>query len=288
VDVVTRWCDAARGGAQRLGVFAALAAGSQDAEAMAARLGCKPRRLRALLDVLAATGDLARASSPSATEAPGARLVAEVIARDRPLGAADGEALRREARALPVGPLLGERTGLPKHELAALIAPELDADATFLDAGGGLGDVSAEIARLLPAVRVVLVDLPAVAAAATRRLGRAVSVLAGDLRRAPLPAARVALLGNVLHMHGPEGAAGIVAAVATAVSAGGLLVAKDLDRTTLPGLLFNLGAALYADDGEVHDEARVTAWLTAAGLAVERRVVLPFAPEAYVLCARQC
>ncbi len=238
------------------------------ARAAAARLGLTPgasggRRLRALVEAM----DRLRAWGEDAPDAPGAAALVEVVGRDAPLRPEDPWSLRLDARALAVGPLLG--TGSAPG-LAELIVPKLRG-GLFLDAGGGLGDVTLAVLAAAPGTPALLVDVPAVAAAARRRLGAGVTVVAGDLREVELPPASVGLLANVLHMHGPEDAARIVARVGAAVET---LVVKDLWRGSTRAALFDLCAAVHSDDGQTHDEARARAWLAAAGHRLESRVEL--------------
>jgi hypothetical protein len=81
----------------------------------------------------------------------------------------------------------------------------------------------------------------------------------------------VALLANVLHLHGPAAGARLVARLAAALDGGGLLVVKDLaiaeDRSGPPaGVLFALNMALYTDEGDVHPPSLIARWMREAGL----------------------
>lgn len=269
----TRFARAAACTARALGVADALV-DPLSIDEILARTAVPARRLRPLLELLVgagylardASGRLARGAEPWPATAPGATLIAEVIRRDRAYDAShDGWALQLEARPLAPGALLsvGAAASLAEHVLSWL-----PAGGVFLDAGGGLGDVTRAVLAAAPDARAVLVDLPAHAALARRALaslGDRVEIVDGDLRTAALPVFDVAVLANVLHLHAPAAAAEIVAAVRRA-SPDGTIIVKDIvhDITgdgRLRALAFAVATVVFDDRGEVHAATDLVRWL---------------------------
>jgi hypothetical protein len=221
-------------------------------------LGQRPahpsRRMRALLAVIDALGVGADAPRPRVPTEGWGRL-AEVIRSDRPL---------------PIDPV--HEHAYQRHLLAASApaARELVArlpawlgrtPGSLVDLGGGAGAYTAAFLDAYPAATATLVDVPAVAALARvelARFGDRVRVIAGDARIVETGDHDVALLANVLHLHGPAACAELCAAAARA---GELVVVKDLDPATLQGKLFALGMALYTEAGAVYSAAGIAGWL---------------------------
>jgi len=292
--------EAAIAAAHQLGLFRALSHGSMTLDELARAIGVDAglHRLRALVDVLAATGVLVvdrsgatpRFSAPSAAPAhpavarAGWGLLADVVRSNRPLTVED-EALRRFHAHLATAGAAAAR------ELASLLEGE-----SLLDLGAGAGVYSKAFLDVHPAGRATLVDTRDVLAIARAWLGE----LAGRAQFVEGDASVVdagtdhdiVLLANILHLH-PEGmCARLCAAAARAVAPGGTVVIKDLrideDRTgPLDGLQFALNMAIYTDAGDVYPTSQLRAWLGDAGLVdiVERR--LDAAPDAVVVIARR-
>jgi 2-polyprenyl-3-methyl-5-hydroxy-6-metoxy-1,4-benzoquinol methylase len=287
---------AAAAAAHALGLCDALADRSADAATLALRLGCDGRKMRALLDVLALAGWLAR-------EAEGFRVVAMP-----PREAVVEGGWSRLAEAIRSGravddPLAGEGLARFHEHLVAAGAPAarelaarlVDLGDRVLDAGGGMGGYAAAFLDASPTAQVTLVDRAPVlelARAHLARLGDRARLVAGDAERVTGGPYDVALLANLLHLHDPATCARIVAACAAALRPGGTLVVKDLrvdvDRSGPPaGVLFALNMALYTDGGDVYDAPTLAGWMTAAGLADVRVSSLAAAPDAHVLVARR-
>ena len=100
----------------------------------------------------------------------------------------------------------------------------------------------------------------------------------------------MALLGNVLHLHGPSWCARFVAAAARYVRPGGRVIIKELrvddDRTgPLEGLLFALNMAIYTGEGDVYVTSQLRAWLAEAGLVNVRPIALAAAADGVCLVA---
>ncbi|MFO1057937.1 MAG: methyltransferase [Dongiaceae bacterium] len=148
--------------------------------------------------------------------------------------------------ALP-GALAADRVAAYSRLMAAsqpMIAAEvLDAypvgrHRCLLDLGGGEGGFVAAAAARAPALQLMLVDLPAVAARAEARLAGAglagrVQVLGRDFVRDPLPrGADLVTLVRVLHDHGDSAVAAILRAAHAALPPGGtLLIAEPMSGT---------------------------------------------------------
>jgi SAM-dependent methyltransferase len=316
--------DAAIAAACELGVFAALSRGpaSLDELAEAIGVGRGRRRLRALLDVLAAIGVLTcerceraatpRFATPAAVppcpvvSAAGWGRLAEVIRRDRPLPATDGVgagAAGDGAGAAGDGAgAAGDGERRFHHHLAragAAAAEELVGQlgaTSLLDLGAGAGAYSRAFLAARPERTATLVDTRGVLGLAAEWLGS----LAARARFVEGDASEVdagdgygaALLANVLHLHPPDMCARLVAAAARAVAPGGVVVIKDLrvddDRTgPLEGLLFAVNMAIYTEAGDVYPTSQLHAWLAAAGLVDIEARRLVAAPDAVVLIARR-
>jgi hypothetical protein len=242
--------------AEELRLFAALrdsaeARGSVEArdsvEALAARLGVRPRRLRALIGALACEGLLAPDASPPHVPVPddGWGRLAEVIRSDRPLDAKKHERSFHEHLAQ-----VGEA---PARELAARLM-EWAEPPTLLDLGGGLGTYArAFVERGGSAVVIDCPDVIAHAAPAAR-----LEWVAGDIFEIERAGFGVVLLCNVLHLYGAEECARLCA---RAARMGRVVVVKDLDRRTPAGSWFALNMALYTESGDVHDPAQILEWL---------------------------
>jgi hypothetical protein len=102
----------------------------------------------------------------------------------------------------------------------------------------------------------------------------------------------VALLSNVLHLHGEDAGRELCAAAARAVRPGGSVIVKEVrieeDRSgPMTGLLFALNMAVYTRDGDVYEPSRMRAWMEAAGLVRIEEVRLEADAGAIVLIGRR-
>jgi len=304
-------CDAALAAGHELGVFDALArTGPASLDQLAGEIGVATgsHRLRALLEVLAALGVIARERADTAVAAemvPRFGLVGTVPAH--PVVARAGWGLLadviRHDRPLP--PETEDTAGSVRrlhHHLAsagAAAARELVAwlgTSSLLDLGAGAGAYSKAFLGAHPDARATLVDTAEVLTIAGEWLGPlaerarlvegdAATVDAGDGYGA-------VLLVNLLHLHSPAMCARLCGAAAGAVAPGGVVVIKDLrvddDRTgPLEGLLFALNMAIYTEAGDVYATSQLRTWLADAGLVdiAERR--LAAAPDAVVVIAHR-
>lgn len=173
-------------------------------------------------------------------------LLADVIRSDRPLPLEHGRGYHDHLVAAGAA---------AARELAPLLAGD-----SLLDLGGGAGTYTAAYLDAHPHARATIVDAPDVIELAKENLARfadRVTFVAGDARQSHAPH-DVALLANVLHLHGADACKQIVDA---AMRAAPRVVVKDLRADTLEGKLFALGMAIYTDAGDVYTEAQIRAWL---------------------------
>jgi len=164
-----------------------------------------------------------------------------------------------------------------QHLVADLIldAYPLATHRCLLDVGGGDGTFLLTAARRAPGLRLMLFDLPAVAARARRRfaaagLGERAQAHGGSFLADPLPAgADVVTLVRVLHDHDDEAALAILRAARRALAPGGtLLVGEpmcDAHETQAMSAAY-FGMYLFAmGQGRARTPAELGALLQAAG-----------------------
>jgi SAM-dependent methyltransferase len=296
--------------ANRLGLFTLLADGPLDGEAVARRLGTRPRPTGLLLKALVALGLLEQGAGGFANSA----LSAAYLVAGRPgyLGdairysdnlyrpwAALEETLRDGVPAMAPAEYLGsdpEKTrafvyGMHERALSvgrALVAiVDLSGRRRLLDIGGGPGTYAALFAERYPELTARVIDLPGVVAIAHEILGRfdvggRVSEVPGDYRTAPFPSGNdVVLISGVFHRETPASCQDLIRRGSGALQPGGLLVVSDVltdagGASPAFAALFGLNMMLSAVDGGVHADEDVADWMADAGLtAVE---ILPFPP----------
>ncbi|CAN5845351.1 methyltransferase [soil metagenome] len=152
----------------------------------------------------------------------------------------------------------------------------------LLDVGGGEGNFLATVAARCPRLRLMLFDLPAVAARAADRfaasgLADRSTALGGDFRRDALPTgADIACLIRVLHDHDDHAVLDILKAIHAALPPGGtLLVAEPMsdDKGTDPVGDAYFGFYLLAmGSGRPRRAAEIADLLKTAGFdQIERR-----------------
>ena len=304
-------CDAALAAGHELGVFDALARqGPASLDQLAGELGgvAASHRLRALLEVLAALGGIARegggagfgvdtlprfapvATVPAhpAVARAGWGLLADAIRQDRPLPAETDDAAGNVRR---LHHHLASAGAAAARELVACLGT-----SSLLDLGAGAGAYSKAFLDAHPDAVATLVDTGEVLTIAGEWLGplaERARLVEGDAATVDVGDGHGAvLLANLLHLHSPAMCARLCTAAARAVAPGGVVVIKDLrvddDRTgPLEGLLFALNMAIYTEAGDVYATSQLRTWLADAGLVdiVERR--LAAAPDAVVVIARR-
>lgn len=292
----------------RLRVFEKLAEGPDTAEGLALRLDLSPDSTRHLLDgatglrLLERRGDRYGLGPLGAAviAAPG---VAEMIEHHHLLYAdlADPIALLREETtatrlggywpyAAGEGPsvLAGESTDSYTRLMAAsqaMVAAEVIAAVPFrehrclLDVGGGDGSFLAAVARAVPSLRLMLFDLPPVAARAASRfeadgLAHRATVFGGDFRGDAMPAgADVVTLVRVLHDHDDDAVRSVLRAVRAALPPGGRVVVAEPMLETRGAETVGAYFAFYLlamGRGRPRSSGEISGFLQEAGFAKTR------------------
>lgn len=199
-----------------------------------------------------------------------------------------------------------ERVGTYSALMAAsqpLVADEiLDAYALrrhccLLDVGGGDGRFVATVAQRVPALQLMLFDLPAVAERARTRfaaagLGARATAFGGSFLTDPLPSgADIASLVRVVHDHDDANAMAILRAVRVALPAGGtLLLAEPMAGTPGAEAMGDAYFGFYLlamGRGRPRRAEELGAMLEAAGFEAVRRVPTRMPLQTQLLLARR-
>jgi hypothetical protein len=288
-----------------LDVFAALASGPLDSEALRSRLGLDLRGAALFFDALVALGVLVREEGRYAntTESDffldrGKRTFAGAIFTDPnwgPLGGWD-----RLAESLRSGQALegmrdlrdrftwdyaeAERRALFLREMTAVSTASARAVATdfpwaqyasLADIGCAQGGVLTEIARAHPHLRGIGFDLPQVepdfvAYIEQQGLSDRARFIAGDFFTGPLPTADVLIMGHILHDWDLPTRKMLIAKAFAALPPGGALLIFDLmlDETrpdNLLALIAGLNMLMKSPGGGEYPVADCLLWLREAG-----------------------
>lgn len=153
---------------------------------------------------------------------------------------------------------------------------------SVLDVGGGDGTFLAALARRVPELKLVLFDLPAVAALSRERFARdglaaRATALGGSFLQDPLPrGSDIATLIRVIHDHDDEAASTILRAVHAALPPGGtLVVAEPMSGASGADRMGDAYFAFYLmamGTGRVRNPAQLEALLRGAGFVSVRSV----------------
>lgn len=167
----------------------------------------------------------------------------------------------------------------------------------LLDVGGGEGGFLATAAHRHPALRLMLFDLPAVAARAHRRfealgLGARAATFGGDFLRDALPAgADVISLLRVVHDHDDAGVAALLRAAFAALPPGGtLLLAEPMAATAGAEAMGDAYFGWYLlamGRGRARSAAELERLLRAAGFGRIRRCSTRLPLQTGLLVARR-
>lgn len=176
-------------------------------------------------------------------------------------------------------------------------AYRLDRHRCLLDLGGGDGTFLIQAGAAFPELRLMLLDLPAVAQRARGRLaatglGDRATVFGGDFRVGPLPAgADVITLVRVIHDHDDATALAVLRQAYLALPPGGtLLLAEPMAETpgaATVGTYFSF-YLLAMGSGQPRSAARLTALLREAGFAEVALLPTHRPMLVRVLRARRC
>ena len=287
--------------AVRLDLPGVLAEGAQDSEAIAARIGLAHEPARVLLRAAAALGLAERLRDgryilgPQGAALRGTPGVAAMIAHHDRLYQDLADPVALLARGGGGGQLAafwrygagGDAAAVEGYSrlMAAsqpLVAQQiLDAwdfgrHRALLDLGGGDGAFLESVAERHPALDLTLVDLPAVADRARRRLGARARVIAGDFRSDPLPeGADLVTLVRILHDHDDLPAQALLRRIARLLPPGGtLLIAEPLADTPgaeAMGAYFGM-YLLAMGSGRPRRADEIGAMLAEAGFTHWRRI----------------
>lgn len=167
----------------------------------------------------------------------------------------------------------------------------------LLDVGGGDGCFLVSVAQRVPSLRLMLVDLPAVAERAQARFAEAgialrTSVFGGSFLTDPLPrGADIASLVRVIHDHDDADAMTILRAVHAALPAGGtLLLAEPMSGTPGAEAMGDayFGIYLWAmGRGRPRSAETLTRMLNVAGFDVVRQIATRLPLQTQLLLARR-
>lgn len=270
--------------ARDLGLFDALHDIPQTA-VLAARLGVSAERLEVLLIALAAaanvrahavsgptTWELIDRSIPTALPDVGLARIADVLRAGTPL-ATDHENSYQS--------YLHEHAS--RHADAFWAALDLPG-GTLLDVGCGLGAYSEAWLARRGLNHAVACDLPDVLAAARSRVGdshRRLRFLGGPLQAVgEPPPVQVALLANVLHLHGEQTCAALLQACARAIVPGGHLVIKEVhlsgaNEGPAAGAYFGLTMLAYTRAGRCWTTDQLLQMVQEAGFGGVQTLLAP-------------
>jgi O-methyltransferase domain/Dimerisation domain len=299
------WAAKALLSAVELGLFTELAKGPLDVETISTRLDLHPRAARDFLDALVALGLLDRDRGLYANTADTGRFL------DRGKPAYVGGLLElAERRLYPVWASLTEalHTGLPQNEagresdyyanlcgdrerlrtfLRAMVGLSLDTSkeiakkfpwesyTTFVDIGGAMGALSAQIALAHDHLTGGSFDLPAVGEFcdeyfASLGLKGRLKFYAGDFFKDELPKADVLVMGHVLTNWNAEEKRLLISKAYDALPPGGALLVydphidEDRSRNAF-GLLMSLNMLLVTSGGFVYTASECGSWMREAG-----------------------
>jgi precorrin-6B methylase 2 len=294
------WASQALLTANRMGLFASLAASDATAEEIAERFGSRPRSTRLLLEACAALGLLHKAGARYANTdltttflVPGSpAFLGDALRYSddlyQPWGGLE-EAVRRDAPTLPPSEILGDDPGKTRHFVRGMhnramgIARglveviDLTGRHRLLDVGGGPGTYSCLLTQRYDGLRATVLDLPAVVEIAREiiaELGAAqrVATAAGDFLTTPWPGDNDALLiSGVFHRQSEAECRRLIATACDALVPGGQLIVADVFTTSGArspfAALFGLNMLVSAPGGGVHSAGDVAQWMSAAGFA---------------------
>jgi SAM-dependent methyltransferase len=288
--------------AMELDVFTPLADGAcQTVDELAAVLGVPTRRLRMLLDSLAANGLIVVDQSDRFTNSAVAN---QFLVKERPQYMGGSYELYRDMFATVLSTAASVRAGTPaalhdwermhEDELRALLRGLNSGAAangrmlaarhdfarfkSVLDVGGGGGGLAMGVCQSSPGVAAQVIELPAVARISDELLAAAglqarIRSVSHDITMAPLPETHdAAVLRNFLQVLPAERARRAVENVGRSLRPGGEIfvigIVLDDDRRGPAGAhALNLFFLNAFPDGQAYTESEHRAWLTAAGFA---------------------
>ncbi|SEG10807.1 Ubiquinone/menaquinone biosynthesis C-methylase UbiE [Thermomonospora echinospora] len=289
LDVIAAMAFHAAAAGVALGVFDALAAGPRTAAALAAELDAAPDALGVLLEVLAATGYLERATKGYRNGLAGRALTDGYggtlrFWHDVITGLWGGleHTIRHGERAadfyawLPEHPdtlerfrnLLRAQAGWLAEEIVDAV-PLPPGAARLLDLGGGHARYTAAYCDRYPGLRATIVDLPS---ARPEPLPERVTLRHGDLLAGWAERDQdCVLMFNLLHGFPTGRARALVRDAVASLRPGGLLLILDRfpgEREGVAGAAFTRAFELnllHTQGGRLHSPDEIAIWITDAG-----------------------
>ncbi len=296
--------------ANRIGLFAELAAEPRSAEMLARSLGTEPRPTELLLNACVALGllqqrDNGYVASPlaSAFLVPGSPgYLGNAISYSDNLYETWGkleQALREGKPPMPAEEYTGEDEEKTRHFVygmhdrakgigqAMVTMVDLSDRRQMLDVGGGPGTYSSLFVQRHSKLRSRVLDLPGVVAIASEIIASLgvsdrVETLPGHYLDSDYPEGNdVVLISGVFHRETEADCRQLIEKARDSLVPGGLLIVSDVfsdegGAGPLFATLFGLNMMLTAPNGGVHADRDVARWMTAAGF--EETVIKSFPP----------
>ncbi len=306
--------------AMRLGLFEAIARGPATAAGLARGIGLDADRTGRVLNALVSLGlvrkrgdryGLTPALQATLTRDGRRSLVRTITLYDafwEVWGGLD-RSVKTGRPVIPIMELIRRRPGLKRdfiHGMAdrAALAARMIADRvdlrrarSLIDIGAGPGVYALEWARAHPRLTATVYDIRSVLPI-TRRyirrygLARRVRTRAGDFNTDPIGNGYdLALLANVLQMHGPEECAALIQKVYRALHPGGRVILHGFmtdDTGTRPpeSALFAVTIGLVTPRGNAHPVSETLRWLRDAGFRRPRRFEIDVVPSTVLVAER--
>jgi SAM-dependent methyltransferase len=297
--------------AAEFGLFAAAGTDGATAAELGDRCGIPERSARAIADLMAEAGLLARDGSRFRNAADTEAFLAgrglfdlrpllrywDTVSYPTWVNAATAFRTRHGVR-----PDLDEAQTEAYESAVALVTAETAADLArrydfsghrrLLDVGGGFGTFLTPILGRYAHLTATLVDLPEVAAVVAGQtadgpLAGRVDAIGADLFADPLPVGHDAILvANVVHLFPPDRNLDLLRRLRGAVTPDGRLLLVDWWRTDIaphPSARFGAGEFLMVSGGDLYQVDEVAQWLAETGWRFAGRQELP--PPSSVIVA---
>ena len=295
--------------AAELGIFDALEAESQSADALARQLKLEAHATELLLNALTALNLLVKQGQLFSLAAVAKRYllrsspqsVAGMIRFDASLWACWEklpDALRTGKAVRPANMYQDDpaETATFINAMDALVKARGDADVlatvmdwngvnTMLDVGSGPATYPIALCQRFANLKATIFDLPAtlnITEHFVREAGMAgrIGLIAGDYRSDPIPGRYdVAFLSNIIHGENSPRNVALIEKLAANLNPGGRLIIKDHildDSRAYPpvGAIFSLLMLLTTDGGRCYSFSEIAAWMNHAGLNQIQRIDL--------------
>jgi ubiquinone/menaquinone biosynthesis C-methylase UbiE len=292
--------------ASEIGLFEALADGSADLEALAAKTGVPARTVGIVAAAMVSLGLIKQEGSRYRNGEAAAAFLAGKPGHDvrpvlrffnsicYPLWESFADAVRSGEGRAQFGKFDREEQQIFSAGVEALTAPIAASLATgydfsghkrLLDVGGGTGSFLLAVLRRYPALRGTLFELPGACAVARQRLatepeGTRIDIVEGNLFKTPLPADHdVLLVANTVHVLSASHNLELMRKMRATVQRGARLLLVDFwmnpTRTEPPGATLMSGEFLVmSGEGQAYSEQEAAQWLAQTGWHKRERTSL--------------